>query len=471
MLNEFEFRDWLVLNKSYSQKVVKDIVCRLNRVNRYLGLNQNLKIDSYYEIIADISASSSVKSQLRRSIRLYFEFLEFYHSHTKLTNEITNPIKVCSMFSNIGVAEAYLEKIGFDVVVANELEERRAKLYSSIYPRTEMIVGDITNQDVFDMFVEKSKSKNVDVLMATPPCQGMSTAGRQQIDDDRNMLILPVIDAVELINPKYVFIENVPMFLKTSIFVEGENKLIIDFLQEKLSEKYRFSISSIDVSDFGVPQSRERAIILLTRIDLDLIWEIPTPDGKKVTLRDAIGHLPDLDPFIKDLNEEERNKIFPFFFEKRAKALKISKWHEPPHHIFRQVEVMQHTASGETAFDNEVFYPRKADGTAVKGYRNTYKRQSWDRPAYTVTMDNRKISSQNNVHPGRKITTKNGENIYSDARTLTLYEIMLIMTIPENWNIPDNAPEAFVRRIIGEGIPPLFVKKVFDNLSGIRGME
>ncbi|HEM5253845.1 TPA: DNA cytosine methyltransferase, partial [Streptococcus suis] len=150
----------------------------------------------------------------------------------------------------------------------------------------------------------------------------------------------------------------------------------------------------------GVPQSRERAIILLTRIDLDLIWEIPTPDGKKVTLRDAIGHLPDLDPFIKDLNEEERNKIFPFFSEKRAKALKISKWHEPPHHIFRQVEVMQHTASGETAFDNEVFYPRKADGTAVKGYRNTYKRQSWDRPAYTVTMDNRKISSQNNVHPG-----------------------------------------------------------------------
>ncbi|HEM5253843.1 TPA: DNA cytosine methyltransferase, partial [Streptococcus suis] len=154
------------------------------------------KIDSYYEIIADISASSSVKSQLRRSIRLYFEFLEFYHSHTEQTNEITNPIKVCSMFSNIGVAEAYLEKIGFDVVVANELEERRAKLYSSIYPRTEMIVGDITNQDVFDMFVEKAKSKNVDVLMATPPCQGMSTAGRQQIDDDRNMLILPVIDAV-----------------------------------------------------------------------------------------------------------------------------------------------------------------------------------------------------------------------------------------------------------------------------------
>ena len=55
---------------------------------------------------------------------------------------------------------------------------------------------------------------------------------------------------------------------------------------------------------------------------------------------------------------------------------------------------MQHTPSGQTAFDNEVYYPVKADGKPVKGFRNTYKRQNWDTPAYTVTMDNRKISSQ-----------------------------------------------------------------------------
>ena len=133
----------------------------------------------------------------------------------------------------------------------------------------------------------------------------------------------------------------------------------------------------------------------------------------------------------------------------------------------RQVVAMQHTPTGCTAFDNKVYFPVKEDGTPVKGYHNTYKRQNWDTPAYTVTMDNRKISSQNNVHPGRLIRTeKNGEVIFSDARTLTLYEIMIIMSLPENWAAKTRASEAFLRRNIGEGIPPLFVKKAFLALKG-----
>jgi DNA (cytosine-5)-methyltransferase 1 len=126
---------------------------------------------------------------------------------------------------------------------------------------------------------------------------------------------------------------------------------------------------------------------------------------------------------------------------------------------------MQHTPTGKTAFDNSKYYPVKENGEAVKGFRNTYKRQNWDTPAYTVTMDNRKISSQDNVHPGRKeYIDENGEEIYSDARALTLYELMKIMSIPQDWPVPENTSEAFLRRIIGEGIPPLFVKKVFEKL-------
>ena len=84
-------------------------------------------------------------------------------------------------------------------------------------------------------------------------------------------------------------------------------------------------------------------------------------------------------------------------------------------------------------------------------------------------MDNRKISSQNNVHPGvLEYVDKNGDEIYSDARALTLYELMKIMSIPDSWPVPDGTSEAFLRRIIGEGIPPLFVKKVFENLKQER---
>ena len=158
-------------------------------------------------------------------------------------------------------------------------------------------------------------------------------------------------------------------------------------------------------------------------------------------------------------------EIFPEYEEKKERALEISRWNIPPHHIKRQVVSMIHTPTGKTAFDNEKYFPVKENGTPVKGYRNTYKRQNWDTPAYTVTMDNRKISSQNNVHPGRYLgKDKNGDDVYSDARTLTLYELMLVMSLPSDWPVPEKTSEAFLRRIIGEGIPPLFVKKVFEKL-------
>lgn len=463
MLNEFEFREWLDRNKSYSHRVIKDIVCRFNRVEKMLPLDDNHEkyMWELEKILNSDKFSPNVKSQLRKSVKLYFEFLENQISNNRVPK---NKIKVGSMFSNIGVAEANLEKIGFSVVVANELEERRAKLYSSIYPNSKMVVGDITKESVFNEFVNISKELNIDVLMATPPCQGMSTAGQQKDDDGRNLLILPVVSAIKKLQPKYVFIENVPMFLKTKIEVRGKKYLITDYLNQNLSKQYAINIFLVDVSDYAVPQTRDRAIILLTRRDLNKEWVMPEKSPQKVTLFDTIGHLPELDPFVKDISELERNRLFPDYSQKRQNALKISRWHTPPHHIYRQVEAMMHTETGRTAFDNEIYYPKKADGTAVKGYRNTYKRQHWNRPAYTVTMDNRKISSQNNVHPGRKYLGKNGEILYSDARTLTLYEIMLIMTLPKSWNLPENAPEAFVRRIIGEGIPPLFVEKVFSQL-------
>ena len=80
-------------------------------------------------------------------------------------------------------------------------------------------------------------------------------------------------------------------------------------------------------------------------------------------------------------------------------------------------------------------------------------------------MDNRKISSQNNVHPGRLIgKDENGFDIYSDPRALTVYELMKIMSLPDDWPLPSNTSAAFLRSVIGEGIPPLFVKKVYQNL-------
>lgn len=374
-------------------------------------------------------------------------------------------MKALSLFANIGVAEAYLESMGIEVVVANELIERRAKLYSKIYPKTKMICGDITNIEVKKEIVEAAIELGAEIVIATPPCQGMSTAGQQDENDERNLLICQVVDIVKKINPKYVFVENVPLFFSTEIEIKGEKVLIPKYLERELGKKYIINRYIIDTQDYEVPQTRERAITLMTLKSSKKEWVLPPKSNRKVTMRDAIGYLPMLDPYVKDVSEKRRKEMFPLYEERRKLALSISPWHNPPEHVERQVIAMQHTPTGCSAFDNPVFYPKKEDGTPVKGYHNTYSRQNWDTAAYTVTMDNRKISSQNNVHPGRLIGTDEGGNqIYSDPRTLTLYELMIIMSLPDNWPVPVSTSEAFLRRIIGEGIPPMFVKKVFENL-------
>ena len=97
-------------------------------------------------------------------------------------------LKALSLFANIGVAEAYLKDIGVDVVVANEFVEKRAELYQAIYPDCDMICGDITDSKISKKILKRAQEEKIDIVMATPPCQGMSTAGKQKEFDPRNDL-------------------------------------------------------------------------------------------------------------------------------------------------------------------------------------------------------------------------------------------------------------------------------------------
>lgn len=379
-------------------------------------------------------------------------------------------IKAMSLFANVGIAETYLKEIGIDVVVANEIDKQRVKFYNYLYPETNMIEGDITSDVIKDELISIAKKEQIDLIMATPPCQGMSTAGKKDKNDVRNSLIKHAIDIIKQVKPKFIFLENVPEQLNTYINYNNKKILIPEYIKNELNKEYNFNEEFvINAADYGVPQTRERAIILMVKKELGKEWRFPTKDKEIITLKKAIGKLPSLDPELYDLSYEEQIKVFPQFEEKKERGLQVSKWHYPPKHIYRQVYSLMHTPTGETAFNNiDEFKPKKKDGTFTKGFKNTYKRQNWDKPGYTVTMYNRTIGSQNNVHPGRFIgKDENGYDIYSDARVLTIYELMIITSLPINWNIPEWASDHFIRQVIGEGIPPLLVKKIMMELVKI----
>ena len=143
-------------------------------------------------------------------------------------------LKALSLFCNVGIAETYFKEIGVDVKVANELLPERSKFYTHLYPEVDMINGDITNPDVFRKIISRAKECDVDFVMATPPCQGMSCAGRKDPKDPRNSLIYYAIEAIKRIKPKYALIENVPMQQHTKINYKGQDIFIPEYVEKEL---------------------------------------------------------------------------------------------------------------------------------------------------------------------------------------------------------------------------------------------
>ncbi len=348
-------------------------------------------------------------------------------------------LKGLSLFSGAGVGETFLSDTGIDIIVANELITKRADLYHSLYPSCKMICGDIRDRRVFDDII--SSAKGVQFMIASPPCQGMSVAGKSRnqetmVHDIRNYLIEYVFEAIEQLSPSLVLIENVPTLLKIKLPYGNRLLEIVDILRLKFGDIYNIEARVVDSSDFGVPQTRLRALIKLYKNDYS--WPWPEPVKKKVTVREAIGHLPSLE----------------------AGQHSGIKWHFARPHKPSNVLWMKHTPTGCTAFDNAVFFPQKEDGSRIRGYSSSYRRIRWDEPSPTITIRNDCIASQRNVHPGTLLP----DGTYSDARVLTPLELMLLDSLPAEWPIPEGTPELLIRQVIGESIPPLMVRRIVEKI-------
>ena len=366
-----------------------------------------------------------------------------------------------SLFANVGIAETYLKDVGINVVVANELLPERARFYSHLYPTCKMIQGSITDESIKQEIIDSSIRMNVEFVLATPPCQGMSIAGEMNPYDERNSLIKYAIDVIEKVKPNFVMFENVVQELETPIQFNDQEVLIPEYIDKRLGTLYAINKDDLIINsmDYGVPQSRKRAIILLVRKDLGFVWKYPQKEKEIITLEKAFKNIPDLWPIIK---EQEYKDFFP---QNTEEALTYHKWHKPPVHVWRNVECMLYTPTGNTAFDNKEFYPKKSNGEKIKGYDTTYHRLFWNKPCATITRYNGIIGSQNNVHPGKPWKKdEKGNQMYTNPRVLTIYELLIVSSLPVDWDIPSWASNGLIRHVIGEGIPPLLVKKIVQMI-------
>lgn len=380
-----------------------------------------------------------------------------------------------SLFSSAGVGCYGFKEEGFYCVATVELLEKRLKIQSyndkCVY-KSGYICGDMTKQETKDrVFTELATWKkdfhvtDLDVLIATPPCQGMSVANHKKKNDEivRNSLVVESIKMVRDIHPKFFVFENVRAFLSSVCTdADGKDKPIREAIETNLGGVYNILYKVVNFKDYGNPSSRTRTLVIGVRKDIRDITPFDVfPDRRpERTLRDVIGDLPSL----KTMGEISPDDIYHNF---RRYNPKMEAW-------------IADIKEGQSAFDNTdpLRIPHTVkDGVVVYNARKNgdkYTRQRWDKVAPCIHTRNDILASQNTVHP-------------VDNRVFSIREVMRMMSVPDSFNwtdmpfaklnaMPLKEKEAFlkkeemnIRQTLGEAVPTVIFRQVAHKIRCVLG--
>ena len=211
-----------------------------------------------------------------------------------------------SLFSSAGVGCYGLKKLGYKCVATVELIPRRIEIqkHNKKCDSPEgYICGDITSSTVkerlytqISQYLRANKQKELELLIATPPCQGISVANHKKTSQEivRNSLVIESIEIIEKVRPRFFILENVRGFLKAACLdSDGRPKSIGEALDKHLLKQYRFSSRVINFKDYGSNSSRTRTLVIGIRRDLkDCSPDLLFPDyAAPMNLGELIGDM------------------------------------------------------------------------------------------------------------------------------------------------------------------------------------
>lgn len=375
-----------------------------------------------------------------------------------------------SLFSSAGVGCYGFHMEGFECVATNELLSRRmdvqrvnkkCKLNSGYIP------GDITQsaikQKIYDEIDkwEKMGNDGIDVVIATPPCQGISVINHKKNDREinRNSLVVESVEIINRIKPRFFVFENVMAFQKTLCITPGEQVMPIgEYIRSALGAEYIISGRILNFMNYGSNSSRTRTLMIgvskkyrnnITPFDL-----YPSFRPEK-TLREVIFDYPRL-----EWGEISQSDFYHAF---RTYDPAMRPW-------------IHDLKESESAFDNADPAKRPhriVDGKRVENARKNrdkYTRQPWDRFVQCVHTRNDQLAAQNTVHP-------------EQDRVFSIRELMDMMTIPHSFRWVDysidelNAMsdvekrkvykehEVNIRQCLGEAVPTEIMRQIAARIK------
>ena len=341
--------------------------------------------------------------------------------------------RVIDLFAGVGGLSLGFEKKGFDVVLANEYDASIATSYIANHKNTKMIVGDITSLDLEDTFGKLAGT--IDVVIGGPPCQGFSQKGqRKTIHDERNYLFKYYVSVVELVNPKYFVMENVPNLLTAE---GGYFRREIEELFNKLGYSLEYGV--LNASDYGVPQNRRRAVII-GKLDGDAP-KLPVPKRNKVTIWDAISDLAYLE---SGEGSEEQEYKYPAESDYEKMLRKDSS------------KLFNHRATKHSplALERLALIPPNAGREVLPEehltksiYSGTWTRMKKDEISVTITTRFDTPSSGKFTHPFLN-------------RAITVREAARIQSFPDDFHFVGNKGSQMKQ--VGNAVPPLLAAAIAE---------
>lgn len=360
-------------------------------------------------------------------------------------------MKVIDLFAGCGGLSLGFIKDGYAVKKAVEFDASIAKTYKLNHPEVDVIVDDIRNIDKSGVF----KEGDADVIIGGPPCQGFSMAGARIrngfIDDSRNYLFKHYFNVVKTVKPKAFVMENVKGIMTMQdgkIFEE----IVRIFSDAKMLDgiSYHINYRIVRAVEFGIPQKRERMIIVGTRNDINFnqLWEQTKVEILQdyphyfdiVTVEDAIGNLgtTTADGLIEN----------PIPITNYQKYLATDKEkltnHTQTNHSKLAIDRMKRIKGGEnyTSLEEQI--------NSV--HSGAYGRLCWNEQAPTITTRFDTPAGGRFIHP-------------VDNRTLSPREAARIQSFPDEFIFYGN--KTSICKQIGNAVPPkisYFLARLIGNI-------
>ncbi len=189
-----------------------------------------------------------------------------------------------SLFAGAGGLDMGFDRGGFRTIWANDFDADACKTHEN-WSTAKVVCGDIAKVDAIDI-------PDADIMLGGFPCQGFSLSGPRKIDDSRNVLYKHYVRIVKAKKPLMFVGENV----KGLLTMGGGS--IIDAIVEDFSNcGYNVSFKLLNARDYGVPEDRERVIIVGFRKDLGIEKiDFPVPRNYRITMREALKNIPEPTP-------------------------------------------------------------------------------------------------------------------------------------------------------------------------------